>query len=104
MRNKLGLLFALLHGMAVLLIAIAVSPNSQVWFWMFFIVIDFPISLVTLWGWDLMTHLWGENITSGTLQAEIYRNFPIVWYGIIGTIWWYFLPVIFRKLFGLGKQ
>ena len=73
--NKLGLSFALIHIFAIALLVSVVDADQQPWFWMIFLIYDFPISLLRNSGLE-----------------------PIYFHLIIGSMWWYFIPVFFAKL------
>jgi hypothetical protein len=79
--SKVGLSFAAVHALLFALLCIAVmsseEPQAQLWLLIFW-VIDFPISLLA----DYNIWTWLEGIFSP----------PIFLFGILGSIWWYFLP------------
>jgi len=79
--TKVGLSFAAAHAdlFALLCGAVASSeePQAQLWLLLFW-VIDFPISLLA----DYNIWTWLAPILSP----------PIFLFGILGSIWWYFLP------------
>jgi len=87
---KIGLSFAGLHVFLFLLLSFLVSlyeaPQAQLWLLIFWVV-DFPISLLA----DYDIWEWLPKIVSP----------PTFLFGILGSIWWYFLPkVLFPKRLG----
>lgn len=65
-------LLPLAHLCACFVIAIAKIESG----WVQMIKIDFPFSLVLI----------------GLTYA---KDFPLLWFGVLGTLWWFFLPWFF---------
>ena len=77
--NKIGLITASTHFLIVIYFISETNQNDLVWIWMILSIIDFPISELSI-------------IESAYL------------YLILGSIWWYFIPIILQYLFNLlGK-
>lgn len=62
--------------------------------WLLFAGIDFPVSL----GWIAFAKL--EYSTDFIRLSAQARNYyvPPIYFGIVGTIWWYFVPIFVYKL------
>jgi hypothetical protein len=78
---KVGLSFALVHAslFALLYLLVTSSEEAQAQLWLLiFWVIDFPISLLA----DYNIWTWFPQIISP----------PVFLFGILGSIWWYFVP------------
>jgi len=84
----IGLMLAVIHLAAffwfishISLLAAMVSPATL---WRLWVVIDFPVSLV---------------VVVFSLEHEgMYRLLKLFVHGILGTIWWFFWPMITYKL------
>jgi hypothetical protein len=78
---KVGLSFAILHAalFSLLYILVSLSEESQAQLsLLIFWVIDFPVSMLA----DYNIWTWMPQIISP----------PIFLFGILGSIWWYFVP------------
>lgn len=104
--NKVGVVAALLHIAILTVLLAGATGNSRIWLFMIFFVIDFPVSLISTAGLDIMITEWGEPLYFNTeLKTMIYNYWPTGIHLVLGTIWWYFIPVLIDKLFKfLGKQ
>jgi hypothetical protein len=101
--GKIGLLLALVHFGAFALLAISIQRSGDpqaALLWGVFAVIDFPLSLF---------YFFAESVASSSLFhrgppwfAQL-LYFPYLIHGLLGTIWWYFLPrlVTPRKMGGV---
>jgi hypothetical protein len=105
--KKLGLLFAGLHLVAFLAtifyIRHSASPQASL-IWGIFAIFDFPISSVYFFAGGAYSK-WLDALGNSSLAQIAYL--PHLIHGLLGTIWWYFLPRFFmpRKLGGLwGKR
>lgn len=103
--NRLGITFAAIHLLGVLLTAWFVAHSSS-WagvVWMVWAVIDLPLSIAYLpamlgyFGWvDSLDN------THPILAQILY--FPHLFHGVVGTIWWYFVPVLASKIRSSRKK
>ena len=96
--NKAGLICSIVHFGIIGLLLLNSSKNEIVWIWMPFLAIDFPVSLLSIGGMDFMIHVWGEPPYAQSWKESLYDNWPTFIHLIIGTIWWYYIPVIGSKL------
>lgn len=88
--GKLGLCLALFHLLAFVVLTLYVrhSPDPQAPLLLgVFAVIDFPVSLLYFFA----AHLRSTPSTLEPLLAEL-LYLPNLIHGLVGTIWWYFLP------------
>lgn len=83
--QRIGLTFAIFHLLCFILFFIYVnilnSGKEQIQLlWIYWILLDFPASLVLILSF----------ILNETSPYVIYFT-----HGILGTIWWYYLPTVF---------
>lgn len=99
--KKIGLYFAAIHLLAfsVTVLHIHLSPDPQSpLLWVFFAAIDFPISLIYLLAGKF--HANTTNLQDNLFLAQV-LYVPHLIHGVLGTIWWYFLPrLILTKKYG----
>ena len=98
----LGVKFAAWH---VLLFALSVYCNGKIaegWLTLFFMEVPwFPVDLP----WSLLEFLfWQKDVTHWLVQVDKYSHFfgfilypPVLIHGVIGIIWWGFLPAIYAR-------
>ena len=103
MRNrahKIGLFFLIAHIFLfiVALISIGISNDPQApLIWVIFAIVDFPVSLLYML-WAYFSDFIDANLCCG---LSIILYFPYLIHGVLGSIWWYFLPRFFMsKRFG----
>ena len=99
-RNKLGIILSTIH-LLFFLLTISYLNSSHTEQASFIWIIWFPVDLP----WSLLYLIGGEEY--GQWVETIYRYSPIISeilytphlvHGIIGTIWWFFLPKIVHRL------
>jgi hypothetical protein len=97
--HKFGAIFAGIHLFGVLLTAWYVAHASS-WagvIWMVWAVIDIPLSLAYLPAM-LGYFGWVDSLDNAHPVLAQLLYFPHLFHGLIGTIWWYFLPTLISKL------
>jgi len=87
MQKKIGLLFAIIHLTAFFwflsyLGDLSGRDGQGPLLWVYWLVIDFPVSL-------LVILLFAVDITSHYVMYIVH--------GVLGTIWWLFLPTVLYK-------
>lgn len=90
MRHSLGTVLAILH---IALFAtflshyevIADRDGQAMLLWMYWLPVDFPISLVLMMGW------WVLDPNTACGEAAGYYLLYVV-HGVLGPIWWFYLP------------
>ena len=91
--RKYGLLFAVVHVFLLIIFFIykefIVNDGQSQLLWIIFLVLDFPVSLVTFFGYDFVPV---------ELNAARYY-WPYISHLIFGTLWWYFIPRILSWLY-----
>jgi len=104
--KKIGLCLSILHFLGfiftVVIIYFSSDPQASL-LWGIFAVIDFPISLV-YFGARVYAKI--VNSLGQTFFVQI-LYLPHIVHGLLGTIWWYFLPrlVSTKKYGGIwGKE
>lgn len=103
--RRLGITFAAIHFLGVLLTAWMVAHSSS-WagvVWMIWAVIDLPLSLAYLPA--MLDYFgWVDSLDKAhPILAQI-LYFPHLFHGLVGTIWWYFLPFLVARIFGRRTQ
>ncbi len=92
----IGLLFAIVHFGSFVLFSLIMNFQSQDamagMLWGLWRTVDFPISLLAFYGFIPPPMEWSSSI----LLRFIY---PYVVHGVLGTIWWFFIPVIIGNIF-----
>jgi hypothetical protein len=103
---KIGLYLLTVHYILFIVFIINVNdshdPQSPL-LWVFFSIIDFPISMLYFFGksYSNILNSFGSQFFSEILYL------PYVVHGLLGAVWWYFLPrlVTPKKLGGVwGKN
>ena len=103
--HKLGITLAGIHLIGVCLTAWIVA-HLTVWagvVWMIWAVIDFPLSLAYLIAMPAYFN-WVStlDVTHPILAQLLY--FPHIFHGLVGSIWWYFLPILVARMRSTGAQ
>lgn len=96
--NKTSLTFSATHLTAFVLTVIFInrSPDPQApLVWVFFAIVDFPVSLLYLLPIGNYSH---EVDTAATAVMSQILYLPHLIHGVLGTIWWYFLPRAILRL------
>jgi len=97
MPSKTGQLLALMHVIIFVLFLIYLSSvydrdGQAILLWAYWLILDFPVSLLLLLGWDLM----GSSETQIMIFLRYYL--PHFVHGVLGTIWWLYLPSFIQKI------
>ena len=103
----LGVCFALFHVYLVShTVLVILAGNERDWpiYWLIFIYIDFPYSLLAM-AIDSIYYTLSVDVIPSYLfntHEPVYSvyNFimPLLLYGVGGTIWWFYLPRLVLKL------
>lgn len=101
MAKKIGLCLASLHVFLVVAMILFVNrstdPQASL-LWVFFAIADFPISLIILFSGNAYSE-WLNGFKQSVIVHILYL--PYLVHGVVGTIWWYYLPRFFTsKKFG----
>ena len=96
--NKKGIIFALLHlALIAYIIFTILSGNESSWpmMWWVFNIVDFPVSL----GIYIFALFALFDFPGGPSPLKDISNFwvPAIYFGIVGTAWWYFLATNWSK-------
>ncbi|MEQ8289146.1 MAG: hypothetical protein RIB78_05420 [Gammaproteobacteria bacterium] len=97
LEHKIGALFFSIHILIFIVFVlylhfVAESAQARL-LWVFWLPLDFPVSLLTLWGLDNLNNPSGLNLVAFL--------FPYFIHGLLGAIWWFFLT---SKVFLLLKK
>lgn len=92
--RKIGLLFSVIHLMLVVFFVyylkyISAKDGQGQLMWAYWLIIDFPISLLVLLSFLL-------NVTSHYMLYFVH--------GVLGTICWFYWPVIISNLYAKWKK
>lgn len=104
MAKKIGTVLAVFHFAGVLYIVYCIffqrEPDWPM-YWLIFFALDFPLLILCLPAGALLSAAEFTKIPGVTSPSGDILNFwlPLVILGAGGTVWWYFLPRLFRKLF-----
>ncbi|MGH8307177.1 MAG: hypothetical protein ACRER0_02805 [Gammaproteobacteria bacterium] len=104
--HVIGVILASLHlvGVCLTIWYIAVSTVGQASLvWAFWALIDFPWSLAYLLSGPAYAH-WVEALSSAHPFLAQVMYFPHILHVLIGTIWWYFLPILVAKLMAMIRS
>jgi len=116
-RSVVGLVLAALHGALVVymvkLIVSGIEPDCWPMYWMIFITIDFPFSLLAMVIGSLLEWispdklLWFSPDTS-PLNDVVNFWIPLFVFGVLGTLWQAILPSLlmsaYKKLMSAYKK
>ena len=90
--KKIGLYCACLHCLAVVAMALYINhstdPQASL-LWGIFAVVDFPLSLTYFFAGNAYS-TWLDGFGHSFFLRFLYL--PYLIHGLMGTIWWYFLP------------
>lgn len=101
--KSIGFAFAFLHfSLFTYIIALILSGREPDWpmYWLLFMGIDFPVSLLFILLGYVLGFLPFQQMTRflpGVFGD--FRNFilPALFFGIVGTWWWYTIPQLIAK-------
>ena len=115
-KNIVGLVLATMHGaLAVYVVKLIVSGIEPDWpmYWMIFIPIDFPFSLLALIMGSLLSWISPDKLlwfSPNTSPLNDVVNFwiPLFVFGVLGTLWQAILPSLlmsaYKKLMSAYKK
>jgi hypothetical protein len=98
--KRVGAMLSVIH-LGMFLISVWLSRQGEGWagvfIWPLSLVVDFPVSALHALFFapkmdELLRGLRGSNLV---LSYALYS--PYLIHGVFGTIWWYFLPSIYRR-------
>lgn len=98
---KIGVALGLVHLLLVAVVALDLAREEldAQWqlIWIPFLVADFPVSLLIPLMWYLFptAHLSFGSYPVSEAQGFI---FPVVVHGIIGSLWWFLIPILAARL------
>jgi hypothetical protein len=89
-----GLHLALVVSTAVLISTIRDGQAPMLW--VFFTYIDYPVSLTITLFTDEQYYEWFTSMNYPIPAMLFYP--PYLVFGVLGTTWWYLLPMLFLKM------
>jgi hypothetical protein len=109
MTEKLGRIFGITHLSFVVILGyfIATSNDGESGMaWFIFAIVDFPISFLLMPLNELIGLIEcpapiGSN--GNYLPLSDYKQFwlPASFFGVVGSIWWYYMPAVVKYCLGL---
>ena len=94
----IALVHVALFVLFVLYLQFGTSDGQSRLLWTIWLPIDFPVSLITIAGLDLVQ---GDSELVSTFR----RVLPFFVHGFLGPVWWYFLVMLIGRLFSrLGRS
>lgn len=106
MKRDLGAFLALVHLVAFLATAVFTIKSSieQVsLMWLVWFPIDLPWSLF-YWIAGESYSIWVERLSGKSMVLGYIFYAPYLIHGVIGTIWWYYLPRLVKWLWGRNSS
>jgi hypothetical protein len=112
-RSVVGLVLAALHGALVVyvvkLIVSGIEPDCWPMYWMIFISIDFPFSLLAmviggLLEWISPDKLLWFSPDNSPLNDVVNFWIPLFVFGVLGTLWWAILPSLLTSAYKKLKR
>ena len=108
MQKKISISLATLHFVSAILVAyfIAISPDGEAGMvWFIFAITDFPISMLLnpiTQLLDLFTFATPIDSNGNYLPLKDINYWSAtLFFVIVGTTWWYYLPKLITYIFGL---
>lgn len=104
---KVGIVLGGLHFLLVALVVLSLLTTEldAQWqlVWIPFLIADFPISLLIVVA-RLLIPVWHFSV--GTYPVSELHGFlvPAVVHGIVGSLWWFLLPILFAKLWSKVRK
>ncbi len=102
-QHYVGIGLGVLHLVIVLYAAFSVDANDLPWLWMLLFPVDFPVSLLTVWGMDVMQHVWGDIFWDEDWKHSAYNYWPFFVHGLLGSLWWGALAIVVTRLLANRK-
>ena len=96
--------FAMLHLIAFMIFVGYLHQSNEgqaILLWTLWMPVDFPISLTIPIGFDLLS-------SDSGIGSTLRRALPYFVHGVLGTVWWYYLPIlvttVFKKIIRTSRQ
>lgn len=103
-RHYVGIGLGALHLVVVVLATTFIHVNDLPWIWMLLFPIDFPFSLLTIGGLDVMREMWGDIVWEESWKHTAYNYWPIFVHGFIGSLWWGAIPILVGKFLASKRR
>ena len=106
MIKTISYIFGFSHLCFVIFIAYVIAKSTDpvaVNAWLFFIPLDFPISL----GWIISGYIFDGNWILSSIDDSgnynIFRDInnywlPAIYAGVFGSLWWFYIPILLKKV------
>lgn len=92
---KFGAGFAMVHLTVFVLFVIYLQLSTEGQarlLWALWLPLDFPASLLVVFGLDLISY-------DSQFGSFVGTWLPYFVHGVLGTIWWFFIPIVVGKIF-----
>ncbi|PIQ87556.1 MAG: hypothetical protein COV74_00345 [Candidatus Omnitrophica bacterium CG11_big_fil_rev_8_21_14_0_20_45_26] len=90
--TKIGMVFGMLRALLFFYVVYLIKfGNEPDWpmYWLIFLYVDFPISLVYFRVFDMFSAIQPlPNVIAQVLNVVV----PFMFFGVLGTLWYLFLP------------
>ena len=93
--KKIGVGLAAVHLVGFILFTLYLHSSSEgqaPLLWALWLPLDFPVSLIVIKGFDLIP-------PDSQLGSFLTKWLPYFVHGLLGTIWWFFIPVLISSIF-----
>jgi hypothetical protein len=100
MNCKLGYYFASIHLAAFIATVMYIEASyveQASLIWLIWFPIDLPWSLLHLIGGEGYS-VWLDQLSNKSMMLGYIFYTPYLVHGIIGTVWWFFLPEVIRSI------
>ena len=92
--RRIGLILSVSHLLGLLLFIkymfhVSGRDGQGPLLWVYWLIIDFPVSI-------LVVLLFALNVTTHYVLYFVH--------GVLGTVWWYYLPIYIHKMFSKFKK
>lgn len=101
--HNIGIVLGIIHFAAVIYAVYMFDVNDLVWLWIIFFPIDFPFSLLTISGLQVMQNVWSDVHWVEEWKHIVYNYWPVFIHGVIGSLWWGTIPTLVRR-FVVGSR
>ncbi len=92
----IGIFFAIVHFALFVIFSVKMNLGSQDamagMLWGLWETVDFPVSLLAFYGFIPVPIEWSFSVLVGYI-------YPYFVHGVLGTIWWFFIPIIIGSIF-----
>ena len=93
--KKIGVGFAVVHiavfVLFVLYLQLSTEGQARL-LWSLWLPLDFPVSLLVIFGFDLISY-------DSQFGSFVGTWLPYFVHGVLGTMWWFLIPIVIGRIF-----